>query len=86
MKGYKTKSEIYYEIFISDTVNPDSASGIFKNINDIIPKAEIEAKMNELKAEWIKLSMPQRLSSIIDVYIYMLGMLLVLILLLRFYH
>lgn len=74
MKGYKTKSEIYYEIFISDTVNPDSASGIFKNINDIIPKAEIEAKMNELKAEWIKLSMPQRLSSIIDVYIYMLGL------------
>ena len=74
MKGYKTKSEIYYEIFISDTVNPDSASGVFKNINDIIPKAEIEAKMNELKAEWIKLSMPQRLSSIIDVYIYMLGL------------
>lgn len=74
MKGYKTKSEIYYEIFISDTVNPDSASGIFKNINDIIPKTEIEAKMNELKAEWIKLSMPQDLSSIIDVDIYMLGL------------
>ena len=30
--------------------------------------------MNELKAEWIKLSMPQDLSSIIDVDIYMLGL------------
>lgn len=33
MKGYKTKSEIYYEIFISDTVNPNSASGMFKKNN-----------------------------------------------------
>ena len=30
MKGYKTRSEIYYEIFIADAVNPNSASGIFK--------------------------------------------------------
>lgn len=74
MKGYKTKSEIYYEIFISDTVNPGSASGIFKNINDIIPTGKIEQRMNELKAEWIKLSMPKALSSIIDVDIYMLGL------------
>ena len=74
MKGYKTKSEVYYEIFISDTVNPNSASGIFKKINDVMPIAEIEAKMNELKEEWIKLSMPHELSSIIDVDIYMLGL------------
>ena len=74
MKGYKTKSEVYYEIFISDTVNPNSASGIFKKINDVMPIAEIEAKMNGLKEEWIKLSMPHELSSIIDVDIYMLGL------------
>lgn len=74
MKGYKTKSEVYYEIFISDTVNPNSASGIFKKINDVMPIAEIEAKMNELEEEWIKLSMPHELSSIIDVDIYMLGL------------
>ena len=74
MKGYKTKSEVYYEIFISDTVNPDSASGIFKKINDVMPIAEIEAKMNGLKEEWSKLSMPHELSSIIDVDIYMLGL------------
>ena len=74
MKGYKTKSEIYYEIFISDTVNPDSASGIFININDIVPMVEIERQMNRLKEEWIKLSMPQELSSIIDVDIYMFGL------------
>ena len=74
MKGYKTKSEVYYEIFISDTVNPDSASGIFKKISDVMPIAEIEAKMNGLKEEWSKLSMPHELSSIIDVDIYMLGL------------
>ena len=74
MKGYKTKSEIYYEIFISDTVNPNSASGMFKKINDVIPTADIEAKMNALKEEWIKLSMPHELSSIIDVDMYMLGL------------
>lgn len=74
MKGYKTKSEIYYEIFISDTVNPNSASGMFKKITDVIPTADIEAKMNALKEEWIKLSMPHELSSIIDVDMYMLGL------------
>lgn len=74
MKGYKTKSEIYYEIFISDTVNPNSASGMFKKITDIIPTADIGAKMNALKEEWIKLSMPHELSSIIDVDMYMLGL------------
>lgn len=74
MKGYKTKSEIYYEIFISDTVNPNSASGMFKKITDVIPTADIEAKMNALKEEWIKLSMPHELSSIIDVDVYMLGL------------
>ena len=74
MKGYKTKSEIYYEIFISDTVNPNSASGIFKKMNDVIPTASIEVKMNGLKEEWDKLSMPHELSSIIDVDVYMLGL------------
>lgn len=74
MKGYKTKSEIYYEIFISDTVNPNSASGMFKKITDVIPTADIEAKMNALKEEWTKLSMPHELSSIIDVDMYMLGL------------
>ena len=74
MKGYKTKSEIYYEIFISDTVNPNSASGMFKKITDVIPTADIEAKMNALKEEWIKLSMPHELSSIIDVDMYMLDL------------
>lgn len=74
MKGYKTKSEIYYEIFISDAVNPNSASGIFKKMNDVIPTANIEAKMNGLKEEWDKLSMPHELSSIIDVDMYMLGL------------
>ena len=74
MKGYKTKSEIYYEIFISDTVNPNSASGMFKKITDVIPTADIGAKMNALKEDWIKLSMPHELSSIIDVDMYMLGL------------
>lgn len=74
MKGYKTKSEIYYEIFISDTVNPNSASGIFKKITDVMPTADIEAKMNALRKEWTKLSMPNELSSIIDVDMYMLGL------------
>ena len=74
MKGYKTKSEIYYENFISDTVNPNTASGMFKNINDIIPVEEIGDKINGLKEEWNKLSMPNELSSIIDVDIFMLGL------------
>lgn len=74
MKGYKTKSEIYYEIFISDVVNPDSASGIFKKITDVIPTIDIDARMNALKEEWEKLSMPHELSSIIDVDMYMLGL------------
>ena len=52
MKNYKTKSEIYYEIFISDVVNPDSASGIFKKITDVIPTIDIDARMNALKEEW----------------------------------
>ncbi len=74
MKNYKTKSEIYYEIFISDVVNPDSASGIFKKITDVIPTIDIDARMNALKEEWEKLSMPHELSSIIDVDMYMLGL------------
>lgn len=74
MRGYKTKSEIYYEIFISDAVNPNSASGIFKKMTDVIPTANIEAKMNLLKEEWKKLSMPHELSSIIDVDMYMFGL------------
>ena len=74
MKNYKTKSEIYYEIFISDVVNPDSASGIFKKITDVIPTIDIDARMNALKEEWKKLSMPHELSSIIDVDMYMLGL------------
>lgn len=74
MKGYKTKSEIYYEIFISDVVNHSSASGIFKKMTDVIPTADIEVKMNALKEEWNKLSMPHELSSIIDVDMYMLGL------------
>lgn len=74
MKGYKTKSEIYYEIFISDTINPTSASGMFKNINEVITVPDIELHMCRLKEECFKLSMPQELSSIIDVDIYMLGL------------
>ena len=74
MKGYKTKSEIYYEIFISDTINPTSASGMFKNINEVITVPDIEVHMCRLKEECFKLSMPQELSSIIDVDIYMLGL------------
>lgn len=74
MKNYKTKSEIYYEIFISDVVNPDSASGIFKKITDVIPTIDIDARMNALKEEWEKLSMTHELSSIIDVDMYMLGL------------
>lgn len=74
MKGYKTKSELYYEMFISDVVNPASASGTFKDINVVMSTAEIESKMNGLKEEWTKLSMPQELSSIIDVDIYMFGL------------
>lgn len=74
MKGYKTKSEIYYEIFISDVVDPNSASEMFKKMEDVIPKADIEARMNRLKEEWHKLSMPHNLPSIIDVDIYMFGL------------
>lgn len=74
MKGYKTKSEIYYELFISDTVNPDKASGIFKNINDVIPTADIELHMCRLKEECFKLSIQKEFSSIIDVDIYMFGL------------
>ena len=74
MKGYKTKSEIYYEKFISDIVNPKSTSGIFKNINDIIPLKDIKEKINGLKDEWGKLTMPKTLTSIIDVDIYMFGL------------
>lgn len=74
MKGYKTKSEIYYELFISDTVNPDSASGIFKNINDVIPMRQIEEHMCKFKEELFKLSILQEFSSIIDVDIYMFGL------------
>lgn len=74
MKGYKAKSEIYYEIFISDAVNPNSASGIFKKMTDVIPTEDIEARMNALKDEWKKLSMPHELSSIIEVDMYMLGL------------
>lgn len=74
MKGYKTKSENYYEIFISDTVNPNSASGIFKKMTDVFPEKDIESKMNTLKKEWTKLSMPHELLSIIDVDMYMFGL------------
>ena len=43
-------------------------------MSDVIPAANIEAKMNGLKEEWDKLSMPHELSSIIDVDMYMLGL------------
>ena len=74
MKGYKTKSEIYYEIFIVDVLDPNSASEMIKKMEDIITKADIEARMNRLKEEWHKLSMPHNLPSIIDVDIYMFGL------------
>ena len=43
-------------------------------MTDVIPTANIEAKMNLLKEEWEKLSMPHELSSIIDVDMYMFGL------------
>lgn len=43
-------------------------------MEDVIPKADIEARMNRLKEEWHKLSMPHNLPSIIDVDIYMFGL------------
>lgn len=74
MQGYKSKNELYYETFISDVVNPDSASGIFEKISNVIAINEIEVRMSTLKNELNKLSMPQILPSIIDADIYMFGL------------
>lgn len=74
MKGYKLKSELYYEIFISDTVNPRKASGIFKKLNDIISDNNIEERMSLFQHEFQKLSIPKELNSIIDADIYMFGL------------
>lgn len=74
MKGYKLKSELYYEIFISDTVNPRKASGIFKKLNDIISDNNIEERMSLFQREFQKLSIPKELNSIIDADIYMFGL------------
>ena len=74
MKGYKLKSELYYEIFISDTVNPRKASGIFKKLNDIISDNNIEERMSLFQHEFQKLSIPKELNSIIDADINMFGL------------
>lgn len=74
MKGYKSKSELYYEIFISEVVTSNPTSNIFKNINDVMKIDEIEEQMGKLKAEVQRLSIPRLLSSVIDIDLYMFGL------------
>lgn len=74
MKGYKSKSELYYEIFISEVVTSNPTSNIFKNINDVMKIDEIEEQMGKLKAEVQRLSIPFLLSSVIDIDLYMFGL------------
>lgn len=76
MKGYKSKSEQYYELFMSDMVNQDidAEKSRFKKLEDVMPLNKIGETMKFLKDEVAKLDIPKEYSSIIEVDLFMIGL------------
>lgn len=76
MKDYKSKSEQYYEIFMSEMINPpaDGRVSIFKKLIDVMAVEDIEPNMERLKDEVLKVSIPNEINSVIEIDVFMLGL------------
>ena len=76
MKGYKSKSEQYYEIYMSEMINPpaDERVSLFKKLRDVMPLEDIEPNMERLKDEILKVSIPNEINSVIEIDMFMFGL------------
>jgi len=72
-RGYKSKMEKYYEEFIYATIN-NTDSAIFGKFSNTFPNNEYHPRLDKLKSNISLLDLPKRYSSIIDLDIYLFGL------------
>lgn len=70
---YKSRMEAYYETYIYAVVN-DEDSPIFGKFSDVFPNRDYDADIERLKQMLSDLEFPHEYSSIIDMDIYMFGL------------
>lgn len=72
-RGYKPKMESYYEEFIYSAVGENS-SEIFPDFTTVFPNKEFKARFESLEQTIISLEIPREYTSIIDMDIYLFGL------------
>lgn len=70
---YKSRMEVYYETYIYAVVNDDDSS-IFGRFSDFFPNKEYNTDIERLKQMLSRLEMPHEYPSIIDMDVYMFGL------------
>lgn len=71
-RGYKQKMETYYEEYIYSVVG-ENTSLLFKNFSEIFPDQKYKPRFDNLEKIITDLDIPKQFSSIIDLDIYLLG-------------
>lgn len=72
-RGYKPKMEKYYEEYIYSVVG-ESASSLFKDFTQIFPDNNYEPRFTRLKEAIYSLEIPIQYTSIIDIDVYLFGL------------
>lgn len=72
-RGYKPKMEKYYEEFIYSVVG-EAPSLLFKDFSQIFPDGEYLPRIERLQQATTDLSIPQQYTSIIDMDVYLFGL------------
>lgn len=77
-RGYKLIMESYYENFISAVIN-NSATGMFVQFTDVFPDNRFEEPFNKLKEAIDTLDIPKNYTSIIDMDVYLFGLIYIIL-------